>query len=104
MSKTSSNMVALGTTAPEFYLKDTNSNESFSFFDSKGEKGTLVMFICNHCPYVKAVLPRILRDCRELAGLGIGSVAIMSNDPAGYPEDSWDNMRHIAAEMNFPFP
>jgi hypothetical protein len=62
------------------------------------------MFICNHCPYVKAVLPRILRDCRELAGLGIGAVAIMSNDPTDYPEDSFDNMRRIATEMDFPFP
>ena len=92
-----------GWSAPDFELPGVDGN-THSRASCRGPKGLLVMFICNHCPYVKAVLPRILRDCRELAGLGIGSVAIMSNDPAGYPEDSWDNMRHIAAEMNFPFP
>ena len=92
-----------GWSAPDFVLPGVDGN-THSLASCRGPKGLLVMFICNHCPYVKAVLPRILRDCRELAGLGIGSVAIMSNDPAGYPEDSWDNMRHIAAEMNFSFP
>jgi len=92
-----------GWSAPDFVLPGVDGN-THSLASCRGPKGLLVMFICNHCPYVKAVLPRILRDCRELAALGIGSVAIMSNDPAGYPEDSWDNMRHIAAEMNFPFP
>jgi hypothetical protein len=62
------------------------------------------MFICNHCPYVKAVLERILRDCRDLRGHGIGAVAIMSNDPTDYPEDSWDNMVRVARELDFPFP
>jgi hypothetical protein len=62
------------------------------------------MFICNHCPYVKAVLDRIVRDCSELAGHGVGSVAIMSNDPADYPEDSFDNMKRVARERAFPFP
>ena len=70
----------------------------------RGEKGLLVMFICNHCPYVKAVRERIVRDARDLADLGIGSVAIMSNDPGDYPEDSFENMRRIAAEFDFPFP
>jgi hypothetical protein len=62
------------------------------------------MFICNHCPYVKAVRERVIRDCVELAGHGIGSVAIMSNDPADYPEDSFENMRNIAAQYRYPFP
>jgi len=66
--------------------------------------GLLVMFICNHCPYVKAVLDRIIRDAHELAPLGIGCIAIMSNDPSEYPEDSWDNMAKIARAMAFPFP
>ena len=70
----------------------------------RGPQGLLVMFICNHCPYVKAVLDRIVRDTRELAALGIGSVAIMSNDPAVYAEDSWDNMADLARRMDFPFP
>jgi peroxiredoxin len=71
---------------------------------ARGKNGLLVMFICNHCPYVKAVIDRIVRDTRELAALGIGSIAIMSNDPAEYPEDSWDNMVALARDKNFPFP
>ena len=69
-----------------------------------GEKGLLVMFICNHCPYVQAVLDRIIRDTRELNALGVHSVAIMSNDPTDYPEDSFDNMKRVAQERDFPFP
>ena len=70
----------------------------------RGEKGLLVMFICNHCPYVKAVRDRIVRDTRELLDLGINSVAIMSNDPTDYPEDSFDHMKRVADEYGFPFP
>jgi peroxiredoxin len=70
----------------------------------RGEQGTLVMFICNHCPYVKAIQQRMVRDTRELLDKGIRSVAIMSNDPADYPEDSFDNMKLIAAQFDFPFP
>ena len=70
----------------------------------RGPNGLLVMFICNHCPYVKAVIRRIVRDTRELAALGIGSIAIMSNDPTEYPEDSWPHMVQIARELDFPFP
>jgi hypothetical protein len=62
------------------------------------------MFICNHCPYVKAVLDRIVRDCKDLAGQGVGSIAIMSNDPAEYAEDSFDNMKRVARERGLPFP
>jgi peroxiredoxin len=69
-----------------------------------GEKGLLVMFICNHCPYVKAIRDRIVRDVRELRTHGIGTIAIMSNDPADYPEDSFDNMVRVAREHDFPFP
>ena len=70
----------------------------------RGKRGLLVMFICNHCPYVKAVLDRIIRDTRELRALGVNSVAIMSNDPTEYPEDSFHNMQQIAQERDFPFP
>jgi peroxiredoxin len=70
----------------------------------RGEKGLLVMFICNHCPYVRAIRDRLLRDARELMQHGINSVAIMSNDPTDYPEDSFDNMKQIAAQADFPFP
>ncbi|EGW54336.1 peroxiredoxin-like family 1 protein [endosymbiont of Tevnia jerichonana (vent Tica)] len=62
------------------------------------------MFICNHCPYVKAIRDRIVRDARELKSLGVNSVAIMSNDPSEYPEDSFENMQRVAEEFDFPFP
>ena len=71
---------------------------------ARGPNGLVVMFICNHCPYVKAVLDRILRDCRELQEHGVGAIAVMSNDPSDYPEDSFDNMKRIAADKRFPFP
>ena len=69
----------------------------------RGPKGLVVMFICNHCPYVKAVIDRIIRDCRELSAQGVASVAVMSNDPTEYPEDSFENMKRIAREKRFPF-
>jgi len=72
--------------------------------DCKGEKGLLVMFICNHCPYVKAVLDRLVRDARELREMGVNSVAIMSNDPRQYGEDSFENMQKIAKDKGFSFP
>ena len=71
---------------------------------ARGPNGLLVMFICNHCPYVKAVIDRIIRDARDLSAEGIGSIAIMSNDPADYPEDSWDNMIETSHRLDFPFP
>ena len=71
---------------------------------ARGENGLLVMFICNHCPYVKSIRDRLVRDTRELMGYGINSVAIMSNDPAEYEEDSFENMQKVAAESGFPFP
>ena len=76
----------------------------YNLANARGPNGLLVMFICNHCPYVKAVINRIVRDTRELAAQGIGSIAIMSNDPSDYPEDSWDNMVKVAREKQFPFP
>ncbi|MDH3342507.1 MAG: thioredoxin family protein [Gammaproteobacteria bacterium] len=70
----------------------------------RGEHGLLVMFICNHCPYVKSIRERIVRDARELAVLGVNSVAIMSNDPAEHEEDSFENMKLVAEQFDFPFP
>ena len=72
--------------------------------DCSGENGLLVMFICNHCPYVKAIMDRLVRDTKELKQLGINTVAIMANDVADYPEDSFDNMQRVAQEQGFPFP
>lgn len=70
----------------------------------RGEAATLVMFICNHCPFVKASIGRIVQACRELETYGVKSVAIMPNDPAVYPEDSFDNMQSFAERHKFPFP
>lgn len=70
----------------------------------RGPNGLLVMFICNHCPYVKAIIDRLIRDCRDLAKHGIGCVAIMSNDVTVYPEDAPESMARWAAELAFPFP
>jgi len=71
---------------------------------ARGEKGLLVMFICNHCPYVKSIRERIVRDTKELMSYGINTIAIMSNDPAEYEEDSFENMAKVAEVFDFPFP
>ena len=79
-------------------------NRVWTLEDCRGPSGLLVMFICNHCPYVKAIRERLVRDTRELQGLGVNSVAIMSNDPVLYKEDSFENMRAVARQYDFPFP
>jgi peroxiredoxin len=89
--------------APQFDLIGVDGKRH-SPQSARGDKGLVVMFICNHCPYVKAVIDRIVRDCKELQALGIGSIAVMSNDPAEYPEDSFENMKRVAREKGFPFP
>lgn len=92
-----------GWKAPAFTLPGTDGRD-WSLDDIRGRKGTLVMFICNHCPYVQAVIDRIVRDARDLQALGIGVVAISSNDATEYPADSFDNMKREAARHAFPFP
>jgi peroxiredoxin len=92
-----------GWQAPHFSLPNVDGH-LVALHASKGKNGLLVMFICNHCPYVKAILPRLIADVRELQTLGVNTVAIMSNDPTEYPEDSFEHMQAIAKEMNFPFP
>jgi peroxiredoxin len=89
--------------APQFDLSGVDGKRH-SPQSARGDKGLVVMFICNHCPYVKAVIDRIVRDCKELQSLGIGSIAVMSNDPSDYPEDSFENMKRVAREKGFPFP
>lgn len=89
--------------APDFDLPGIDGRR-YSPASASGANGLLVMFICNHCPYVKAVIDRIIRDARDLAPHGIGSIAIMANDPSDYPEDSWPNMERVARELAFPFP
>ena len=78
--------------------------QRYNLASVQGENGLLIMFICNHCPYVKAIRDRIVRDVNELREAGIGAIAIMSNDPADYPEDSFDNMAKVANEFGFTFP
>ncbi len=92
-----------GQAAPDFSLPGVDGR-IWTRDDCKGENGLLVMFICNHCPYVKAVIDRIVRDTTELTAKGIGCVAIMSNDPTDYPEDSFGNMQRLADELRFSFP
>jgi peroxiredoxin len=103
MVRTLTPVCDFGLPAPAFELPGTDGRRH-TLQSVRGPNGLLVMFICNHCPYVKAVIGRIVRDARELAALGVGSVAIMSNDPTDYPEDSWDNMVTLARNLDFPFP
>jgi peroxiredoxin len=93
----------LGTAAPPFDLPGVDGRRH-TLASTRGPNGLVVMFICNHCPYVKAVIDKIPRDMRELASLGVGAVAIMSNDVAAYPEDSFPNMKAVAQRHGFGFP
>ena len=92
-----------GKKAIPFELKSTDE-KILKLDDIKGENGTLIMFICNHCPYVKAVTKDIVEDCNNLKKIGINSIAICSNDAINYPEDSFENMIKFANENNFSFP
>ncbi|CAA7625944.1 Alkyl hydroperoxide reductase/ Thiol specific antioxidant/ Mal allergen [Magnetospirillum sp. LM-5] len=92
-----------GWKAPDFRLPGTDG-KLWSLADIQGPNGTLIMFICNHCPYVQAIVDRLVRDVAGLQGQGIGVAAIMSNDTAAYPEDSFDNMALFAASHGFTFP
>ncbi len=92
-----------GWQAADFALTGIDG-KSYSLANAKGEKGLLVMFICNHCPYVRSVIGRIERDAAELRQHGIGTVAIMSNDTVNYPADSFENMKKFAAENALSFP
>lgn len=103
MVATTTPICDFGWPAPDFDLPGTDGRRH-SLASARGPKGLLVMFICNHCPYVKAVIDRISRDTRELSTIGIGSIAIMANDPADYPEDSWENMIAVSQRLNLPFP
>ena len=92
-----------GKKAEDFKLKSVN-NKFFSLNDLKGEKGTLIMFICNHCPYVKAIIKDLVEDVKFLENLGIKSAGIMSNDVKNYPDDSFENMISFSKSHNFSFP
>tara|TARA_B100001564_G_scaffold340037_1_gene333329 strand:- start:224 stop:781 length:558 start_codon:yes stop_codon:yes gene_type:complete len=100
MALTKTPICDFGKKAQDFKLKSIN-NEMISLSDIKGKNGTLIMFICNHCPYVKAIIKDLVEDCKKLKNLGINSVAIMSNDTKNYPEDSFENMIQFAKDNNF---
>ena len=103
MTLTETPVCEFGLNAVDFQLKGTDG-KIWSLSDCRGERGTLIMFICNHCPYVQAVLDRLLDDVRRLQDIGIGSAAIMPNDTRDYPEDGFDKMAKLAREKKFPFP
>ena len=92
-----------GEKAKDFNLKSIDENK-YSLKDIVGINGTLIMFICNHCPYVKAITKDIVEDCNELKKIGINSVAICANDAENYPEDSFENMIEFAKKNEFSFP
>jgi thiol-disulfide isomerase/thioredoxin len=104
MARTPSNMLPLGTKAPEFELLDTVSNKTLSLEKLKGKNGTVVMFICNHCPFVVHVNPELSRLGKEYQAKGIGFVAISSNDVANYPQDAPHLMKEKAKALEYSFP
>ena len=103
MALTKTPICNFGEEAKNFNLISTD-NKQISLNDIKGEKGTLIMFICNHCPYVKAIIKDLVDDVKYLEGIGINSVGIMSNDVKNYPEDSFVNMAAFSKSNNFSFP
>ncbi len=104
MALTPSSMLALGTIAPDFNLPDTISGKDIQLKEVQGKIARVVMFICNHCPYVVHVREEIVRIAKDYQGKGVGFVAISSNDAIKYPDDSPDKMRELALQLDFPFP
>lgn len=103
MVKTESPLCDFNLPAIAFNLRGVDGNY-YDLENLKGPNGLLVMFICNHCPYVNSIIHRIIRDTKDLIPIGVNSVAIMSNDADTYKEDSFENMKKISSELNFPFP
>ena len=104
MAQTSSNMIPLGTKAPDFKLRDLNSNQTLSYADVKGEKGTVVVFMCNHCPYVIHVIEELVMIENDYHVQGIGFAGINSNDVENYPADAPDKMSDFALRYKMDFP
>jgi peroxiredoxin len=104
MARTPSTMVTLGTISPNFILPDTISGKSISLENVKGNVATLIMFICNHCPFVKHVNAELVKLANDYKNKGIGFAAISSNDVVNHPEDSPELMKQIAKQLNYPFP
>ncbi len=104
MARTPSTMLPLGTVAPDFALPDSVSGRTVALENVRGSQGTLVMFICNHCPYVQHVNAELVRVARDYGGRGVGIVAISSNDVANYPDDAPEHMREVARAQGYSFP
>lgn len=104
MAYTESNMLELGVEAPDFSLPDTVSGKNIRLADIKSDKATVVMFLCNHCPYVIHVNPEIVRLANEYMKKGVSFIAISSNDAVKYPEDSPEKMKELALRLGYPFP
>ncbi|HJS54941.1 MAG TPA: thioredoxin family protein [Chitinophagaceae bacterium] len=104
MARTPSTMVELGTKAPGFFLPDTASGRNLSLEDVKGKVATVIMFICNHCPFVKHVNPELVSLANDYKNKGIGFAAINSNDVKNHPEDSPGLMTQVAKQLKYPFP
>ena len=104
MALTPSTMLPLGTKAPAFTLPDTVSGKTLSLDGLKGGKATVVMFICNHCPYVKHVNPELVRVAKDYQKRGVSFIAISSNDVSNYPDDAPDKMKANAKALGYPFP
>lgn len=103
MALTAANICNFGWKAREFRLKGVDG-KSYTLADVRGPKGTLVAFICNHCPYVRAVIGRLVKEANALEEIGVGTIAIMPNDTDAYPDDSFDNMQRFAQQHGFTFP
>ncbi|MBN2701326.1 MAG: thioredoxin family protein [Methylohalobius sp. ZOD2] len=103
MARTETPICEFGKPCPDFTLPGVDGKD-WTRDECRGPNGLLVIFMCNHCPYVKAVLDRIIRDAKELQKFGIGCVAISANDAEKYPDDSFENMQQLAQEKKFPFP
>lgn len=104
MAQTPSNMMPLGTQAPEFTLPDTVSGKNLSLRELKGENATLIMFICNHCPFVKHIEEELVKLGQEYPSKGVGLVAISANDVENYPQDSPEKMKQLAETLGYRFP
>lgn len=104
MALTPSNMLPLGTVAPDFALPDTVSDKTLGLAELKSDKATVIMFICNHCPYVKHVNAELIRIALDYQRRGVSFIAISSNDAERYPDDGPEQMKRVAARLGYPFP
>jgi len=104
MPITPSTMIPLGTQAPDFTLFDTVSGKTLALKNLKSDKATVLIFMCNHCPFVKHIRNELIHVARDYMPDGVNFIAINSNDPQQYSEDSPENMKHVAEELKFPFP